>query len=443
MIKSDFSLLRLADILDDLIDDRVGILREVHEVEREAGSPNFFHFMAQAGNTGAFTREKNFSTTGGASSVRDLAVAKAVGEAVERYCTAIYDLEELPLVPYAEASFPCVDPADFALYSAEQYRQPGFPWVPFEPATPVRWTPALDLATSQVCYVPAAMVYMPYQYYQGTGDAPIVQPISTGMACHCSPAEAAISAVCEVIERDAFLLTWQAGLAMPQIRVETLDDANYDRVARFEAICRSVVLLNITMDAGVPTILAVSRGHSAKEPALVFAAAADLNPEQAVRKSLEELVHTWRYSQQLAVKSARLVDDPEFENVVDQVDHLNFWCDPAHNSQAEFIFKSDKRIDFDEMKNLSTGDPRQDLKLLVDKVQAVNHRVLVVDLTTPDVKQLGLHVCRAIIPGFQPLFMSYKLRALGGSRLWEIPQKLGYKGVSRQTGDNPYPHPYP
>jgi ribosomal protein S12 methylthiotransferase accessory factor len=60
------------------------------------------------------------------------------------------------------------------------------------------------------------MVFMPYYYYHGTEDSPILQPISTGMACHCSPAEAAITAVCEVIERDAFSITWQAMLAPPR-----------------------------------------------------------------------------------------------------------------------------------------------------------------------------------------------------------------------------------
>jgi ribosomal protein S12 methylthiotransferase accessory factor len=54
-----------------------------------------------------------------------------------------------------------------------------------------------------------------------------------------------------------------------------------------------------------------------------------------------------------------------------------------------------------------------------------------------------LKVVRAIIPGFHPLFMGHKLRALGGSRLWQVPQSLGYQGINRDTGDNPAPHPYP
>ncbi len=65
------------------------------------------------------------------------------------------------------------------------------------------------------------------------------------------------------------------------------------------------------------------------------------------------------------------------------------------------------------------------------------------DVTTEDVRALGLTVVRALVPGYHPLFMGYHLRALGGERLWTIPQRLGYRGITRADGDYPYPHPFP
>jgi ribosomal protein S12 methylthiotransferase accessory factor len=104
----------------------------------------------------------------------------------------------------------------------------------------------------------------------------------TGLACHCSYAEAAISAICEVIERDAFTITWQAMLGHPQIRVESLSARNRDLVSRFECAGYAITLLNITLDTGVPTVLVLSRGTLADTPALVPAASASLDPEEAV-----------------------------------------------------------------------------------------------------------------------------------------------------------------
>jgi ribosomal protein S12 methylthiotransferase accessory factor len=436
-------LRRLADTVQYLVDPSVGIVQYVFEQPREAGLPDFHRFVAQACDTSAFTGQKNFRNSGGASVHRDLALAKAIGEAVERYCAAIYDVGDLTLCSFLDAPVPCVNPGDFALHSPEQYAQPGFAFVPFDETTPIRWTPAEDLTTGERCYVPAAMVFVPYTYFQGSGDSPICEPISTGLACHTSYADAAISGICEVIERDAFTITWQAKLAPPQIRLETLDTFGADLVERFHRTGARVSLFDITTDVGVPTILAVKRESSPQASALTFAAAAAMNPAQAVCKSLEELCHTGRYMQRLVSELPENADALSREDIVDQLGHLSYWCRHSHAREADFLFESEKRVAFCEIECLATGSPCRDLETLVRKVRAVNCRVLIADVTTPDLRELGVTVVRAVIPGFHPLFMGYHYRALGGKRLWEVPQALGYKGINRESGDNPAPHPYP
>src|SRR5262249_1317889 len=192
-----------------------------------------------------------------------------------------------------------------------------------------------------------------------------------------------------------------------------------------------------------PTVLAVSRSSQPDAPALVPAGSTSLDPETAVRKSLEELEHTREYCQKILLDRPRLADDRTHRNVTDQTGHLNFWCDPAHGTLADFLFESPVRIDFNEIQNLSTGDVEEDLQVLLQRVNAIGHRVLLRDVTTSDVKQLGLAVVRAIIPGFHPLAVGHRIRSLGGTRLWTVPKRLGYKGITREDGDNPFPHPYP
>jgi len=434
---------RLANIADALVDEHVGIVKYVKEFRRESGMPDFFCYYAKACNTLAFTKNKNFSNTGGASVYRELAVAKAIGEAVERYCSAIYDREELPLTSYHDASFPCVPPEDFALYSVEQYRRPDFPYVPFTHSTPARWTPAKDLSNNETCFLPAAMVYMPYWYDERNGEPPIAQPISSGLACHCSFEEAAISGICEVIERDAFMITWQAALARPFIALDTLSPANQDLVSRFERTGNSIYLFHLAMDHDVPAVLAVARCHAEDGPALCFAASADLDPEDAVRKSLEELAHTRRLAQSLKSSEPSIVVEADFEAVSHQDAHLRFYGDQAHSPFANFLFASEKHVAFQDIPSPFKGEPNIDLHILIDQIRSVNHQVLLADLTTSDVGDLGLSVVRAVIPGFHPLQMGYATRALGGKRLWEVPQRLGYPGVTSEGGDNPAPHPYP
>lgn len=433
----------LSQIIDTLIDDQLGIIRGVEETPRPAGSPAIFYYYAKACDTGAFCSQKNFSNAGGASINRWNAMAKAVGEAIERYCSAIYEAQELPLASFNSASFSCVPPNEFALYSPSQYSQHDFPFLPFAKDTPVRWAPCRELKTGEIIAVPAVMVYLPYSLEPSTGEHPIAQCISTGLACHTTFFEAAISAISEVIERDAFMIAWQAKLSMPKIRLETLSSYNKDVVNRIQRPWRHVTLLNITLDTGVPTVLAVVNNDMPDAPAFVFAAATHPDPEQAARKCLEEVAFTGLLAQQLKSDWAPISSDNNFAQVVGQDCHVRVYGEHSNSHLIEFILKSEEHVNFSSIPSLFTGNPELDLQTLVDAVHSVNHRVFISDVTSPDVAALGLWVLRAVIPGFHPLFIGHHLRALGGSRLWEIPQKLGFQGITRDHGDNPAPHPYP
>lgn len=443
MIHTQNTFHRLIDIAEYLVDDRLGIIKFLSEFRRESGSPEFFHYCAQACDTRAFEPRKNFNNSGGASVTREAAMAKALGEAIERYCAAIFESEDFPLASAEAALFPCVQPEKFALYSDKQFNYPDFPYVPFTKFTPVRWTDVYNPLNGDVWFVPASMVFLPYFYDSENGEPPITQPISTGLACHCSFEEAAASAIAEVIERDAFTITWQAMLKMPHIRLETLSRYNQDIVNRFERAGYSITMLNITLEHGIPTILSVLHTHNFMLPAMVFAASAHLDPEHAIRSSLEELAHTRRLAAYYKAERPPIVPLPDYANICNQASHVHLFCDQGNFPLAHFIFSSPSEIDYSDIPNLSTGNPHQDLYVYLERINSVNYQVLLKDITTQDVDELGLKVVRALIPGFHPLFMGHSLRAQKGIRLWEVPQQLGQQGISPETGDNPIPHPYP
>ncbi|MEX5218033.1 MAG: YcaO-like family protein [Nitrospira sp.] len=432
---------RFCDTIERLVDDRMGIIRGVTELPNPPGAPGFFHYAAEACKVNAFQPRNNFREAGGASFDRRLAMAKAIGEAVERYCSAIYLQEECPLSTADSAPFPRAEPSDFALFSMEQYAEGGFCYVPFTGETLLRWTEAVDLVSKTSCYIPACMVYVPYYSDTEAGEQSITQPISTGLACHGNWEDAAISAICEVIERDAFTITWQAMMSPPCIRIETLSERNRDLVERFEYVGDSVHLFNMTFDHGVPCILSVMASSCPQVPALAFAAASAPSPEEAVRKSLEELAHTRRHAVQLKANRERFVPQPDYSNVINQETHVLLFTDQAQCSLAEFLFTSESWADFQDLPDISNRSPEHTLRHLINAITSQGHRILLKDLTTPDVQELGFYVVRAVIPGFHPLFMGYKNRALGGKRLWTVPQMLGYQSLTGR--DNPAPHPFP
>jgi ribosomal protein S12 methylthiotransferase accessory factor len=288
-------------------------------------------------------------------------------------------------------------------------------------------------------------VYIPYAYYIGTGDAPIDQPISTGLACGPTFADAALSGLCEAIERDAFTLVWQARMSRPHIVRETLPPTVRDLLRRYDEVGLRVELMDITTDVGVPTSLTVALSDAGTSPAVAVAAATDPRAERALVKSLEELAHTRKFAKQVMEFTPELPLDVEHGHpaVQDQVHHLRFYCPQPAKSFAEFCWESPESVAFDELADVGGESAEREVASVTRELEACGLEPIACDLTTPDVASLGLSVVRVVVPGLNPLFMGYRNRALGGERLYSVPQKLGSRGLDRGEADNPYPHPFP
>ncbi len=442
---SRISLERLTELWDDLVDERVGIVHRVAELPLDDDDPDFFHYYSLACNTSRFTTLKNFDHNGGVSTIRAVAVAKALGEAVERYCSAIFNYKDVLVARFRDLERPAVAPERFALYRPSQYGTEGFPWHPFTHETLVGWTPGVSLLTRDQVLVPASMVFVPYHYIASRGERPIVQPISTGLACGCSSPEAAVSALCEVIERDAFTIHWQSRLTPPCIRPETIPPAPRELIERITELNLEVKVLDATSDLAVPTFLTIVFGTSPHSPAVAVAAATDPSREVALRKCLEELVHTRKYAKQVMHWIPPVPVDvagghPE---ITDQATHLRFYCPQEARALVDFLWRDAPARDFSEVADASADDKRTELQRITALLEARGLEPILFDLTTPDVRELGLHVVRAVVPGMHPLFMGFRNRALGGRRLYEVPALLGQPALGQDQPDNPYPHPFP
>lgn len=433
----------LVQLLPSLVDDHVGVLHAVSEVRRRPGAPRFFHYAAHLSNTMAFSEYANSGSRGAAAADRETAVNRVILDAIAGYCAALVSEEDgkHPICSAGRAAFPCATPEEFAIFHRHQYEQPGFPYVPFRSDTPVQWSEAFAPLTEESVFIPSALRFLPYSAMVAHGEVLIAPASSTGLACHWDGAAAAVEALCDVIECDTLAITWQARLSPPHIRVETLSDANYDLVSRFERTGGTVTLLEAGLDLGIATVIASLSWPGPQGAARVMAAGTSLDPELAVRRSLEMLAHVEQYCQLLWSQMPRASEDPG--EIADQSDHLNYWCDHAHRAGADFLFASKQRIEFDEMENLSASEPALDLRVMLERIRDAGYRALLANLTTPDIAGLGLTVVRAVVPGLHPLFFGFGTRALGGKRLWTVPQKLGHKGCTELTGDNPLPHPFP
>jgi ribosomal protein S12 methylthiotransferase accessory factor len=65
-----------------------------------------------------------------------------------------------------------------------------------------------------------------------------------------------------------------------------------------------------------------------------------------------------------------------------------------------------------------------------------------VDVTPPDIRDLGFTVVKTLVPGLVDLNPEHLLPPKGNRRLYEVPERLGY---GRRSEDVLYdvPHPFP
>jgi len=427
--------------LDLLVDESLGIIRRI-DCTPAAGAPGLHHCEARLSDTRALGGFACAPVAHAAAVEPDAALTASASAAVALYSAALCDRFALRLASFADAAFPCIKPSDFALFSDEQYAAAGFPYVPAADVTPLRWTNAVDLSTGKTAHVPAALVFHPFVYVRTAGDKPIAPPSVGGLACAASVAEAALVGLYEVICRDAMAIFWQAMTAPPHVTREDMPPSLLAMLARFEADGDRIVLLDVATDNTVPAFVAILQSERPERPAIVCDAGANLDPEVAVTQALTRIAAALRRWADAPPDLEPPTPAGGWQDMVDGLDHLLIAADHGNRASLDFAFASDICRSFAEYEPRGGASTEADLDIVVRLVSTTGHHAHAADLTPRDVAALGIAVCRVLVPGYASLNITHRLRTLGGRRLYEVPQRLGYRDIGRDGPDNPAPHPF-
>jgi len=429
-----------------IISDRAGIINRVWFEELDAGQPAVYWAHSQPADLVPLFGQPGMNFGSGVSMDPDRALMKAIGESVERYCSAQYDKSQLPLSSFEMLAENAVSPEAFALYSQRQYDEPGFPFARMDLKTPLRWVPGHSLVTEKETLVPAAFVYVPYQF-DPPNEPAVNNPISTGQACGPDLNGAIYKSILEVIERDAFMITWQNRIIPPYLDLSTVENSFVQGfLGEMKGLPFRITALNLTLDIKVPVFLVLITSESGHRPYTTAGLGADLNPERALVLALEEAFLTFLgMGGETPANSNDFQPTPGFGNV-DNLDlhgiaHATL---PELQQSVEFLLKSNVELTLSEMADASRESMAENICYLVDQISGRGFDVIYVDLTTLDVDEAGFKVARVVIPGFQPLDISHQHRYLGGGRLFNVPVEMGLRSEAvNAEGLNPFPHPFP
>ncbi|TDB90305.1 hypothetical protein E1264_05320 [Actinomadura sp. KC216] len=442
-----------------LVDPRTGVITQILHVGPEPWWPRGLDVCAThvADIVSLLPWPADRVSTGTAFGDPGRARLRSIGEAVERYCgnfvpAGLRRAAHRELVAAGENA---VDPAGLALYSADQYADPGCPFTPFTGDLPVLWTRGVTLPSQEPVWVPASLVYINYHQPPRT-DEPVTNFVMlAGIAAGTGDRMARTAALEEVIERDATVIWWANRLPARPVHVDhprlapilTPDPEagpGWARAAGARGPCRyRVVALPTVFDVAVLGVLLEDPEHELA----VFGVAARPDPAAAVHKALAEAVTLRRYALGLLDPdgdiwtSAREGTIPieffhphradrryadsyraDYRDVTDLGCHSQIWLDPRMRPHLEPITGDHAPIGLEDLPS-PAGDPYD---VYLERLAAAGLTAHAVDVTTPDAAAAGFRAARVVVPGAYsnaPAAFPF----LGGTRLYTDPVGLGLR----------------
>lgn len=357
---------------------------------------------------------------------RARALDRALGEAVERFVWhRLPGRRDIRRSVRAELPDAVLDLNRLAGYSDELRRcDPRLQWAA---DTPFHWVRGVSLTAGTPVWVPLQLVSADGR----CDDEPELRPrVTTGVAAHPDHDIAILNGLLEVIERDAFMLTWLARRPTVPLDVERAEDVHLrgfvERLLAARFVPRAV---RLETDTDVPVVLGLVLDDSGAGPRLSVGAAAHPSVSRATLAALGEAFASWKWIQHLA-QSNRAV--PEDAVDLDLETRLLWWTQGDRWMDLEWLWGGPAAAVGND------HEPPLTLPDLVARLRDLGEDVIVVDLTTEALAvQLDYHVVAVVVPGFHPMHLRERRPALLSRRLTAVLRAPGDPAI------NTLPHPFP
>ena len=375
----------------------------------------------------------------------------AVTEALERHGGAQVNRNAVVRASFSDVADRAVDPRTLGLYPDDRTPR-GFRFERYHEDLVTTWVWGYSFARSAPVLVPRHYAY----YGRDDPDEPrFVPETSNGCALGGCLEEAILYGLLEVLERDAFLMSWYARMPVPQLDLSSATDPEIALLAEQVRAATGYRLhaFNTTMRQRVPCFwaMAVDETRGEGRPMALCAAGSHIDPERGLLGALYELASSvhgalGRYPAQQE-RAARMVRDASLVRTID--DHVLTYHHPDAFDRFDFLFSSPRLHDLAEYRQVwqwpEHTDLTGDLVELLSRVLGTGLDVVVVDQTTTEHQAGGFACAKVIVPGMVPLSFGHgNERTHGLPRLFGVPRELGYRDRDLHAGDlNPHPHPFP
>jgi ribosomal protein S12 methylthiotransferase accessory factor len=430
-----------------LVSPHCGVIRALDRVPADVTEPAVPIVMrAEVANNRFRSPDLHpFQPCSGKGMDAERALMSTIGEACERYGSTAWTPDMIRRCRIADLGMDHVSPADLVLFADDQYD--ALRYARWDPTAEIGWFTGFDAATREPVAVPAVEAVLGYE---GSDADHLYLSTSNGLAAGASPDHAALNATLEVIERDAYLISWCNRL--PGTRINPITVPNPIVHALVEAYRRrsiSLELYRVPTDVDAVSVY-VAIGVQLRDdavgpgPAAVVGLGADTDDAAAAGKAALEVgqirpaLKGRLRDPEVRKRQLELIDDPARVDELD--DHDLLFAHPDALPWLAF-WREHPAVPWSPPPRRPGDDLSARLASVVGAIRGAGSRLVVCELTPPELAALDIHVARAVVPGFQPIHFGADELRLGGTRLYDVPSRLGLSGAVTRDELNLLPHP--
>lgn len=303
--------------------------------------------------------------------------------------------------------------------------------------TVLHWVEGKDINTHQPIWIPAQIVFLPFN--KGTHEPFLELPISTGAACGKTLKDAVYRGVCEIIERDSYMLYY---LLKQPGEIINLQSSKLGIISSIDGYLKKyhlkLFIINLTTDLDIPSVAAIITDKTNLGPSVSVGLKAGFDVEETIIGAIEEslMVRTW-------IREKFIYIDPNFKikkHIKTAEERAFYWFNVSAIKKLDFWLKSKNMINFDVFKKRIKMKNKDNYSQLSSSLSTKKISAYYIDLSTIEMKKNNLYVAKTIIPFLQPMHLDERYPYLGKERL--LKTSIKWKKDLKTHKINSTPHPF-
>ena len=377
---------------------------------------------------------------GGSGITYEEAVIRTLGETLERYAQFIPAQVERQTTTTATpedliaAGERLVAPDSWRFFTSAQLERLGFPFSQRSPQEPIGWVRARSLPDGHSCWAPAQQALV--GYIKPSEESAYMAGVTTGTAAHTRVENAVLNALLELVQIDAAVGHWygasEAVAIAPDARTRVVDALIAERLRPGGPQARFFWLPSADLP-GFPVACVLANAHV---PRLAIGLGCAMSLTRAIYKAFLEAAAVAQLAKIILFRqmtAGLALGEADPQRIYDLDSNVGYYAAHAEAPAVDRRFPSEHPVPAAELDADvdAAGDAATEVAMLIEAIRATGKRLVMLDLTTADIRELGFTVARVWSPDLLSL-------PLPSAPPLEHPRFLAYGGAANEA-----PHPYP